>query len=95
MKAEKKGDKKTVEHLLNREAEIEAKDGYGDTALTRAASQGQTETVKLLLEKQKPIMCRSRQKSENECIDLLTERNAGGKVSPWRNSAVACNQLPR
>ncbi len=84
MKAAKKGDKKTVVHLLNRGDEIEVKNKDSDTALTRAASQGQTETVKLLLEKQKPVMYRSMQKSENECIDILTERTAGEvKYNIW------------
>ncbi|MGB8848069.1 MAG: ankyrin repeat domain-containing protein, partial [Terracidiphilus sp.] len=45
------GDTAAVQQLLNKGADIEAKDAYGETALFEAARNGNTEVVTLLLNK--------------------------------------------
>ena len=48
MLAAKKGHTETVEALLDKGADINAKDKYGKTVLMRAEYAGQTEIVRLL-----------------------------------------------
>ena len=51
IQAAKAGDTSAVQQLLDKGANIEARNKDGHTALMNAANQGKTEVVKLLLEK--------------------------------------------
>jgi ankyrin repeat protein len=51
MIAAEKGHTKIVQLLLEKGADVNAKNKYGETALMYAAENGHTETVQLLLEK--------------------------------------------
>ena len=44
------GQREIIRYLLSEGADIEAKDKYGGTALSRAAQMGHTETVRILLD---------------------------------------------
>jgi ankyrin repeat protein len=86
IKAAEKGEVITVKELLEKGANIEEKDSYGDTALMRAAENGRTETVKLLLDKGANVNAESNfgvtpliyaaRSGNSDMVTILLERGA-------------------
>ncbi len=84
--AAKEGNTEEVERLLDRGANIEAKDTYGRTPLMFAAKYGKTETVKLLMDRGANIEAKNNMgrtplmiaawRGDTETVELLLDHEA-------------------
>ncbi|KAI8632076.1 hypothetical protein F5Y19DRAFT_472961 [Xylariaceae sp. FL1651] len=80
------GHKETVQLLLDRGADIESKDRFGQTPLSWAAEKGQKETVQLLLDRGADIeskdkvgrtpLSRAAERGQKQTMQLLLDRGA-------------------
>jgi hypothetical protein len=82
-----------VRQLLEHEADVNAKDKYGSTALYRAAKNGHGAVVKLLLEHKADVnakdnygsipLCRAAENGHDAVVKLLLEHKADVNAKSW------------